>query len=266
MTSCDGNKTAETTTATTEITAPADSVAGHDGMAGMDHSRMAEGTAGTSGMMAAMNTMMKDMDVVKMAGNTDHDFAHMMMAHHKGAVEMSALELKEGKDATLRAMAEKINADQKKEIQELEAFATRLDDAPGNYKPADPKDAFTSAMKASMDGMMKDLGQPTGSADMEYARLMVPHHQRAVDMAKAELAHGRDTKLKEMAQKMIDAQQQEIQQFKAWQAKNGGKMKTSAVLYECPMGCKGSQSAKPGKCPTCEMAPASKRPPAPSSP
>ncbi|GAB3573429.1 hypothetical protein GCM10027345_06120 [Hymenobacter daeguensis] len=23
--------------------------------------------------------------------------------------------------------------------------------------------------------------------------------------------------------------------------------------YECPMGCAGSQSNKPGKCPTCEM-------------
>ena len=28
---------------------------------------------------------------------------------------------------------------------------------------------------------------------------------------------------------------------------------TAEVLYECPMGCAGSQSAKPGKCPTCEM-------------
>lgn len=24
--------------------------------------------------------------------------------------------------------------------------------------------------------------------------------------------------------------------------------------YECPMGCAGSQSSKPGKCPVCEMA------------
>ncbi|MGY3089406.1 hypothetical protein ACVWYF_002454 [Hymenobacter sp. UYAg731] len=23
--------------------------------------------------------------------------------------------------------------------------------------------------------------------------------------------------------------------------------------YQCPMGCAGSQSSKPGKCPTCEM-------------
>ncbi|UOQ70013.1 heavy metal-binding domain-containing protein [Hymenobacter cellulosilyticus] len=26
-----------------------------------------------------------------------------------------------------------------------------------------------------------------------------------------------------------------------------------AALYECPMGCEGSQSDKPGKCPVCEM-------------
>ncbi|MBF9141151.1 heavy metal-binding domain-containing protein [Hymenobacter properus] len=25
------------------------------------------------------------------------------------------------------------------------------------------------------------------------------------------------------------------------------------VRYECPMGCAGSQSSKPGKCPVCEM-------------
>ncbi len=246
MSSCESKKSTETTT---ETTAPADSTGS---MAGMDHSRMADSPAAGSGMMVAMNTMMQKMEAVKMAGNTDHDFAHMMMAHHQGAVEMSALELKEGKDATLRAMAEKISADQKREIQELEAFATRLDGAPTNYKPTDPKDAFASQMNASMDSMMKNLGQPSGNVDQDYAAMMVPHHQSAIDMAKAELAHGRDTKLKEMAQKMIAAQQQEIQEFKAWQAKNGGKMKSSAAVYECPMG-DGGQSTAPGKCPKCGM-------------
>ena len=251
LSSCGDNKTADTstTTSTATTTASADSAGS---MAGMDHSKMAEsGAASTSGMAAAMNTMMKNMEAFKSAGNTDHDFAHMMMAHHQGAVEMSALELKEGKDATLRAMAEKISADQKKEIKDLEAIATRLDGAPTNYKPQDPADPFTSAMKTSMDGMMK-MGQPTGNADADYALMMVPHHQSAVDMAKAEVAHGRDTKLKEMAQGMIDAQQKEIQQFKDWQAKNGGKMKGAAAVYECPMGDGGKASA-PGKCPKCGM-------------
>ncbi|PJJ54943.1 DUF305 domain-containing protein [Hymenobacter chitinivorans] len=245
----DSNKSAETTTtATTEASTSADSAGS---MAGMDHSGMSH-DANASGMMAVMTSMMKNMESFKPAGNTDHDFAHMMMAHHQGAVDMSALELKEGKDATLRAMAQKISDDQQKEIKDLEAIATRLDGAPTNYKPQDPADPFTSKMKTSMDDMM-NMGQPTGNVDQDFAAMMVPHHQSAIDMAKAELAHGRDTKLKEMAQGMIDAQQKEIQQFKDWQAKNGGKMSGSAAVYECPMGCEGSRSNKPGKCPTCEM-------------
>ncbi len=249
LSSCDSNKTAETSTAAaaTETTVPADSASG---MAGMDHSKRAEGTARSSGLMTAMNTMMEKMNAFKPEGNTDHDFAHMMMAHHQGAVDMSALELKEGKDATLRAMAEKISADQQREIKDLEAIATRLDGAPTNYKPKDPADPFTSAMKTSMDGMM-NMGQPTGNVDADYAAMMVPHHQSAVDMAQAEVAHGRDTKLKEMTQGMITAQQKEIQQFKEWQAKNGGKTK-GAAGYECPMGDGGKGNA-PGKCPKCGM-------------
>ncbi|MCB2408102.1 DUF305 domain-containing protein [Hymenobacter lucidus] len=255
MISCSDNKSTETTTTTTETAAAPDSVGhDHDAMAG--HGQMHHDATAT-GMQAVMHTMMRDMDAFKPAGNTDHDFAHMMMAHHQGAVDMATLELKEGKDATLRAMAEKISADQQQEIKALEAIATRLDGAPTNYQPTNyqptnPTDPFTKAMKASMDGMMQ-MGQATGNVDQDFALMMVPHHQSAVDMAKAELAHGRDTKLKEMAQKMIDAQQQEIQQFKAWQAKNGGQLKPSAAVYECPMGCEGSRSTQPGKCPVCEM-------------
>jgi len=29
--------------------------------------------------------------------------------------------------------------------------------------------------------------------------------------------------------------------------------KPAAAQYECPMGCEGSRSSKPGKCPTCGM-------------
>ena len=40
----------------------------------------------------------------------------------------------------------------------------------------------------------------------------------------SELAHGKDTKLKELAQMMVDAQQKEIAEFKAWHDKNTDKM------------------------------------------
>jgi uncharacterized protein (DUF305 family) len=221
--SCSSDKTADTTATTTETTTPDANASGD--MAGMDHSKMAEGgTAGDSPLMASMNDMMGKMNAMKMKGNTDHDFTHMMLEHHKGAVAMADIELRDGKDATMKQMAEKIKADQQKEIGEMEPIAERLDSAPNNYKPMDPADPFTSQMKASMDGMMQNMPKMVADPDMNFNMMMTVHHQSAVDMAKAELAHGKDTKLKEMAQKMIDAQQKEIADFKAWHDKNADKM------------------------------------------
>ena len=249
--SCNSDKTADTT-ATETTSATADTTAASGDMAGMDHSKMADGAASTSPLMASMNDMMAKMDAMKMKGNTDHDFAHMMLEHHRGAVAMADIELRDGKDATMRQMAEKIKPDQQKEIGEMEPIAERLDSAPTNYKPQDPADPFTAQMKASMDGMMKNTPQMVADPDMNFNMLMTVHHQSAVDMAKAELAHGKDSKLKEMAQMMITAQQKQIQQFKDWHAKNADKMKTAAAVYTCPMN-DGGQSNAPGKCPKCGM-------------
>ncbi|TGE14532.1 DUF305 domain-containing protein [Hymenobacter elongatus] len=224
LASCDSTKTTETTTTDTAATGTmADSSAMSGDMAGMDHSQMTDG-AGASPLMASMNDMMGKMDGMKMKGNTDHDFAHMMLAHHQGAMAMADIQLRDGKDATMRRMAEQIKADQQKEISELEAAATRLDSAPTNYKPMDPADPFTSKMKLSMDGMMQNMPKPVANPDMNFNMLMTVHHQSAVDMAKAELAHGKDTKLKAMAQMMVAAQEKEIAAFKEWHNKNGDKM------------------------------------------
>ncbi|GAB2452810.1 hypothetical protein GCM10011375_39890 [Hymenobacter qilianensis] len=225
ITSCNSDKTADSTATTTETTTSEGTASGD--MAGMDHSAMGHDSAaaaGSSPQLVAMNEMMTKMHAAKPKGNTDHDFAHHMLEHHKGAVVMADIQLRDGKDATMRQMAEKIKADQQQEIAALEAAATRLDNAPTNYKPNDPADPFTSKMKASMDGMMQNMPKPVADPDMNFNMLMTVHHQSAVDMAQAELAHGKDTKLKEMAQQMITAQQQEIAAFKAWHQQNADKM------------------------------------------
>ncbi|MBC6698193.1 DUF305 domain-containing protein [Hymenobacter puniceus] len=221
--SCNNDKAADTT-ATTDTMATDSAASGN--MAGMDHSAMGHDAAGanTSPQLVAMNEMMQKMHADKPKGNTDHDFAHHMLEHHKGAVVMADIQLRDGKDATMRQLAEQIKADQQKEITALEAAATRLDSAPTNYQPNNPADPFASKMKASMDGMMQNMPKPVANPDMNFNMLMTVHHQSAVDMAKAELAHGKDTKLKEMAQQMITAQEKEIQQLKDWHSKNADKM------------------------------------------
>ena len=70
-------------------------------------------------MMGSMNEKMTSMP---MSGNADVDFAAMMRLHHQGAIQMAEAELKDGKNAEMRAMAKNIIAAQKKEIAQLEKF------------------------------------------------------------------------------------------------------------------------------------------------
>jgi uncharacterized protein (DUF305 family) len=74
------------------------------------------------------------------------------------------------------------------------------------------------AMMAGMDQMNKDMSAASmvGDVDVAFVCSMIPHHQGAIDMAKAELKYGDDEWAKTMAQKVIDAQEQEIADMRAW--------------------------------------------------
>ncbi|WP_139921179.1 DUF305 domain-containing protein [Hymenobacter sp. DG01] len=221
LSSCNNAHNTPDSEATATANAPA-----ADGMAGMDHAAMghsAAAPAGASPQLTAMNEMMQQMHATKPRGNTDYDFARHMLEHHKGAVVMADLELRDGQDATMRRMAEKIRADQQREIKELEASVNRLASAPANYKPEDPADPFARKMNASMTDMMQNMPQAGTNPDLNFNLLMTVHHQSAVDMARAELAHGQDARLKEMARQMLEAQQKEIKQMQDWHAQNTGK-------------------------------------------
>src|SRR5258708_35065582 len=52
--------------------------------------------------------------------------------------------------------------------------------------------------------------KPSGDVDQDFAALMIPHHQGAMDMAQAELRHGRNEQLRRIAQEIIVDQHQEI--------------------------------------------------------
>ena len=80
----------------------------------------------------------------------------------------------------------------------------------GGHAGRDP-DTFTSMMDDAMRRM--DAGMmvsPTGDPDRDFARMMIPHHQGAVDLALAELRFGKDERLRRLAQGIIVEQQQEI--------------------------------------------------------
>src|SRR5258708_22122641 len=58
--------------------------------------------------------------------------------------------------------------------------------------------------------------RPTGDNDADFVRLMLPHHQAAIDMAKTQLAYGQDPPIRRLAQEMITDQQSEIELMQLW--------------------------------------------------
>jgi uncharacterized protein (DUF305 family) len=51
---------------------------------------------------------------------------------------------------------------------------------------------------------------PSGNIDRDFVRMMIPHHQGAIDMARVLLKYGQDERLKRLAQSIIIEQGQEI--------------------------------------------------------
>ena len=71
--------------------------------------------------------------------------------------------------------------------------------------------AFAADNNAAMTRMMAGIDvKPSGDIDRDFAAMMIPHHQGAIDMALAELRYGNNEQLRRIAQEIIVDQQQEI--------------------------------------------------------
>ena len=74
---------------------------------------------------------------------------------------------------------------------------------------------------AKMDADMKTMSM-TGKAGADFALMMIPHHQSAIDMAKAYLESGEaDPELTKLSNEIIAAQEKEIAFLKDWLKRNG---------------------------------------------
>lgn len=72
---------------------------------------------------------------------------------------------------------------------------------------------MTQAGQAYMDGMQTmhdDMMKGIMATDAAFVRGMIAHHQGAVDMAKIQLKYGKDAEMRQLAEDIIKAQEQEI--------------------------------------------------------
>jgi hypothetical protein len=96
------------------------------------------------------------------------------------------------------------------EPQSLASYIAAICSTPFRSAPA-AEAPYLAENVAAMTKMMIDMGiRPSGDVDADFVAMMVPHHQGAIEMARAELRYGHNEQLKRMAQEIIVTQLQEI--------------------------------------------------------
>ena len=162
-------------------------------------------------MMDTMHAIMNRMEAMAMSHDPEIDFAKMMTMHHEGAISMANMELKTGKNDSLKRIAQKIIKEQQMEIQQFKTILASLtvDNMDMDY------------MMEQMAGMKKmdaamDVQLVTGDTDNDFATLMMVHHQSAIDDASGYLHHGNNVQLKTIANNIIKSQTMEIQELGNW--------------------------------------------------
>ena len=80
-----------------------------------------------------------------------------------------------------------------------------MSDDPGMQALMDPMNTMMTTMPM----------ESAGDIDADFIRMMIPHHQRAIDMARVELEQGDDEETRAMAEQIITAQEAEIAELQA---------------------------------------------------
>src|SRR5512135_1423855 len=136
------------------------------------------------------------------------------------AVDMAEIELAKGKRAPEKALARQIISSQKAEITQMQAWLKSWYGLTREQALArSPGKALIMRMDAQMQAdMMTPLEQAArgNQTDLQFLRLMIPHHQMAVIESRAALPGTRHVALADMERSIIRAQSAEIRRMTAW--------------------------------------------------
>jgi len=139
------------------------------------------------------------------AGNAvDRAFIADMVPHHQSAVTMAKIAQERGESAFVKQLADDIVRTQNQEIDVMRREDQTLAEA-GVEKGSLGVAEHMMGMDADVESL-----KTAKPFDKAFITEMIPHHEGAVTMAKAELSKGKSTKLKLLAQDIITAQEREI--------------------------------------------------------
>lgn len=159
---------------------------------------------------AIMTDMMEQM-AVEPSGNASIDFLKGMIPHHQSAIDMAESYLNHGgSNPVLKELAENIISTQSDEIDQMQ---TLIEDIKASKETDTEKEqGYLDAYDKMMSSHAHMNHGPVQEEDVEqaFANGMLMHHQMAVDMSKAILDYTDNEAVRNLAETIILAQEEEI--------------------------------------------------------
>ncbi|MFE7216920.1 DUF305 domain-containing protein [Streptomyces sp. NPDC001698] len=150
------------------------------------------------------------------SNNADADFVAMMIPHHQQALILSRLAPSRSSDSAVLSLAGRIDVEQGLEIYMMQSWQEW-----NGLEQTDPQQSYEEMMQDPM--MVEEMGlatpeeldqltASTGNAfDVLFLRLMIKHHNGAIDMLTDVLTNGTDETLQQWATDMLATQYAQVQ-------------------------------------------------------
>jgi uncharacterized protein (DUF305 family) len=153
----------------------------------------------------------EDESSARSAGNgVDRAFVVAMIPHHESAVEMAEMAKERAQHKAVKRLADAIAESQNREIETMTRLGDEMDAA-----GVEKGELGVADHEMGMGADMEQLGTAK-PFDRAFIDAMIPHHQGAIVMARAQLQHGQSHEVKQLAEAIIDAQAKDIDQMNMW--------------------------------------------------
>jgi uncharacterized protein (DUF305 family) len=143
----------------------------------------------------------------------DVQFAQMMIPHHQQAVQMAELATTRATDPEIKQLAAAIKVAQQPEIDTMTGWLTAW------KQPTAQPGGHNMPGMGAMPGMMseQDMTMLKGMSgvdfDRQFARMMIAHHNGAIQMARDVQKNGSNPDVKRLAVTIEQTQTTEVQQL-----------------------------------------------------
>ncbi|MFT7841686.1 DUF305 domain-containing protein [Saccharothrix sp. BKS2] len=148
----------------------------------------------------------------------DVTYVAKMIGHHRQALEMSALAPERAGDETVKGLASRIHDSQGPEIAGMEQWQRDYaEDATAHGHGGGVPEVDHSTMPGMASAADLAALEAARGADFDrlFLRLMIAHHEGAIEMAVELLSSGSDVRVEEMANDVVVTQTDEIERMKA---------------------------------------------------